>query len=70
MNENNNYNVLDLLNIISLWAQMENMSMDAEQTNYVRKVIKAIANEIEKLHEENDVIMKQNDEILKILRKG
>lgn len=56
--------ILDVLNIISLGMQMENMSSDEKQTNYIRKVIKAIANEIELLHKENDIIMKQNEEIL------
>lgn len=45
------------------------MSKDEVQTNYIHKVIKAIANEIEKLHKENDIIMAQNEEILKLLRR-
>ena len=61
--------VLDLLNVFSLWAQVENMQMDAEQSEYISKVIKAIANEIEKLHKENDIIIKQNEEILRLLNK-
>ena len=60
--------VLDLLNVFSLWAQVDNMNMDKVQTEYIRKVIKAIANEIEKLHKENDIIIKQNEEILKRLQ--
>lgn len=61
--------ILDLLNVFSLWAQVDNMQMDAEQTKYVRKVIKAIANEIEKLHKENDIIMAQNEEIIRLLKE-
>lgn len=53
--------VLDLLNVFSLWAQMDNMNMDEKQTKYVRKVIQAISEEIQKLHKENDTIMQQND---------
>lgn len=61
--------VLDLLNVFSLWAQVDNMSMDKQQTAYIRTVIKAIADEIEKLHKENDIIIKQNEEILEELRR-
>lgn len=61
--------VLDLLNVFSLWAQVENMKMDKEETDYIHKVIKAIANEVEKLHEENDIIMKQNEEIIDLLKE-
>lgn len=61
--------ILDLLNVFSLWAQVDNMNMDRQQTAYIHTVIKAIANEIEKLHKENDIIMKQNEEILEILRR-
>lgn len=53
-------NILDLLNVFSLWAQIDNMNMDKKQTEYIRKVIKAIADEIDKLHKENDIIIKQN----------
>lgn len=60
--------ILDLLNVFSLWAQVDNMKMDAEEGVYIRKVIKAIANEIDKLHKENEVIIKQNEEILKLLK--
>lgn len=60
--------ILDLLNVFSLWAQMDNMAMDVKQTEYIHKVIKAIANEIEKLHKENDIIIAQNEEIIRILK--
>ncbi|AXF52462.1 MAG: hypothetical protein [Caudoviricetes sp.] len=60
-------NILDLLNVFSLWAQVDNMNMDVEQTKYIKKVIQAISKEIEKLHEENDIIMKQNDIIIKMI---
>lgn len=61
--------VLDLLNVFSLWAQIDNMNMDKQQTEYIRKVIRAIADEIDKLHKENDIIIKQNEEILDLLRR-
>ena len=61
--------ILDLLNVFSLWAQVENMDMDKEQSEYIQKVIKAIANEIEKLHKENDIIIRQNQEIIDTLER-
>ncbi len=61
--------ILDLLNVFSLWAQIDNMNMDKQQTEYIRKVIRAIADEIDKLHKENDIIIKQNEEILDLLRR-
>lgn len=61
--------ILDLLNVFSLWAQVDNMKMDAEEDVYIRKVIKAIANEIDKLHKENDVIIQQNKEIIQLLKE-
>lgn len=63
-------NILDLLNVFSLWAQIDNMNMDAKQSDYIRKVIKAIADEIDKLHKENDIIIKQNEEILRLLQNN
>lgn len=62
-------NILDLLNVFSLWAQIDNMNMDKKQTEYIHKVIKAIADEIDKLHKENNIIIKQNEEILNLLRR-
>lgn len=61
--------ILDLLNVFSLWAQIDNMNMDKQQTEYIHKVIRAIADEIDKLHKENDIIIKQNEEILDLLRR-
>lgn len=72
MNNNKNFNNsvegMDLLSIYSLIKQLENMKLDSEQTIYIRKVILAISDEIAKLHKENDMIMAQNEEILKILK--
>lgn len=71
-NNNNNFNNsvegMDLLSIYSLIKQLENMKLDTEQTLYIRKVILAISDEIEKLHNENDIIIAQNEEILKLLK--
>lgn len=67
-NLNNNIKDVDILTIIGLFKQLENMKLDQEQTLYIRKVIQAIVKEIEKLHNENDIIIKQNEEILNLLK--
>lgn len=70
LNQNNNeFGVLDSLNLISLFAQIQNMQDDAKETNYIHEVIKVIAIEIEKLHKENDDIIRQNEEILSLLKR-
>jgi hypothetical protein len=53
---------------VGFFAQLDNMAKDEEQTKYVQVVIEAIANEIEKLHKENDIIIKQNEEIIGLLK--
>ena len=56
-NENNNYGFLDMLTLVSFFAQMKNMN-DDELTNIKNNsIIKAISNEIDKLHKENDDII-------------
>lgn len=66
--ENQQFEMLDALNIVGFFAQLDNMAKDEEQTKYVQVVIEAIANEIEKLHKENDIIIKQNEEIIGLLK--
>lgn len=53
---NNNFETLDLITVISFLAQITNIQKDTEEKEYIHAVIKAIANEIEKLHRENDRI--------------
>ena len=73
-NNNNNINqndsLLDSITILGFIAQLQNIKDDKEQTEYIRKVIQAIADEIAKLHKENDIIIKQNEDILKILKRN
>jgi cell division protein FtsB len=69
-NDNTNNKMLDALTILGFAAQIQNISDDKTQTEYIRKVIQVIADEIEKLHKENDIIIKQNEEILKMLGGG
>jgi glycerol dehydrogenase-like iron-containing ADH family enzyme len=68
-NENQQFEILDALNIVGFFAQLDNMSKDEEQSKYIQTVIQALANEVEKLHKENDIIIEQNDEILKLLKE-
>ena len=69
-NDNTNSKLLDALTILGFAAQIQNISDDKTQTEYIRKVIQVIADEIEKLHKENDIIIKQNEEILKMFGGG
>lgn len=70
LNKKTNFNILDDITILSFIAQIKNIDDDKVQTNYIQKVIKAIADEIEKLHKENDIIMQQNEEIIKLLKEN
>lgn len=70
LNKKTNFNILDDITILSFIAQIKNINDDKVQTNYIQKVIKAIADEIEKLHKENDIIMQQNEEIIKLLKEN
>lgn len=46
---------LDMITIAGFLAQIDNMSKDDVQNKYIHKVIKAIAVEIEKFHQERYV---------------
>lgn len=63
-NVKNGIENMDIINLYSVCKQLENIAFDDQQTKYIRAVIKAIADEIDKLHKENDVIMEQNKKIL------
>jgi hypothetical protein len=68
VNNNTNNSLLDSITILGFIAQLQNIGDDKFQTEYIRKVIQIIAEEIDKLHKENDEIIEQNKEILKILK--
>lgn len=57
-----------MITIAGFVAQISNISKDDKQTEYIHKVIIAIANEIEKLHKENDIIMEQNEQIINMIK--
>lgn len=72
-NTNKNFDILDMLSLISFMAQMKNMSDDDKAALKNNSIIKAISDEIDKLHKENDDIISylkavDNDE-QKILRR-
>lgn len=71
---NNNYQngieIMDFLNLVAFYIQLINIGQDSQENEYIHNVIQAIAKEIELLHQENDKIMAQNKEIIKLLRKG
>ena len=57
-NENNkNFNMLDLITVIGFLAQMQNIQGDEKQAQKNNAIIKAISDEIDKLHKENDAIV-------------
>lgn len=71
---NNNYyqngiEAMDILNLIAFYIQLTNIEQDNQQSEYIHNVIQAIAREIELLHKENDKIMAQNEEIIRLLRE-
>lgn len=68
-NNNENFDFLDIITMVSFLAQMDNMNQDDAQNKFIHKVIHSISNEIEKLHKENDIIMAQNEEIIKLLKR-
>ena len=51
MNNNQNFEALDILTLISFIAQIQNMNEDTKEKTYIHEVIKAISIEIEKLHQ-------------------
>ena len=72
-NTNKNFDILDMLSLISFMAQIKNMSDDDKTALKNNSIIKAISDEIDKLHKENDDIISylkavDNDE-QKILRR-
>lgn len=68
-NQNQNFEALDILALISFVAQVENMNKDAKEKAYIHEVIRTIAKQIEKLHQENDRLESKLNEILNILQK-
>lgn len=72
-NINRNFDILDFLSLISFFAQMKNMHDDDITALKNNKIIQAVANEIDKLHKENDDIIthlkRVDDDEQKIIRR-
>lgn len=56
-NNNKNFDILDTLSLISFMAQIKNMKDDEKAALKNNSIIKAISDEIDKLHKENDDII-------------
>lgn len=57
------FDALDMLNVMSFIAQLQNMHNDEAHNKALAKIIMIIFNEIEKLHKENDLILAKLDKI-------
>ena len=66
---NNQLEALDLIAIIGFILQIQNIQLDDKQQNYIHNVIKVLAQQVEKLHQQNDRIETKLDQILKILKE-
>lgn len=66
---NDNFKAMDLLNLISFYAQIFNIKQDEDESKYIHNIIHAIAQEIDLLHKENDEIIEQNNQIIKLLKE-
>ena len=70
MNEGNNgFEFLDALTLISFFTQMENLNKDEKYEQFIKKIIIYLIGEIEKLHKENDDIIKKLNIILEKLNE-
>lgn len=66
---NNNLQNLDILQLLSFYIQLKNIEFDEQQNIYIHSIIENINNQIAALHKQNDIIMKQNEQILYKLDK-
>ena len=61
--ENEQFDFLDIINILSFSAQLENMYQDTQTNKKISKIMLGIFKEIQKLHKENDLIVEQLNRI-------
>lgn len=66
--ENSQFEFLDIITIISFIVQLSNIQGDEKFINYIEKLTHAIADEVDKIYVNLDIVIKQNEEILKILK--
>ena len=60
----NNIQDLDAIQLLAFYIQLKNIEWDENQNQYIHSVIENINTQIAKLHKQNDIIMKQNEQIL------
>ena len=60
---------LDAIELLAFYIQLKNIEWDQQQNQYIHSVIENINKQIAKLHEQNDIIMQQNQQILNKLDK-
>lgn len=70
MNKQEELNFLDIITMIAFIAQLQNMEIDGINTKWIHNVIFSLSKEVQKLHEENDIIIDKVNKILKILENG
>ena len=68
MNKINSFQDLDIVQLLAFYFQLKNIEWDTQQNEYIHSVIQNINTQIAKLHKQNDIIMKQNEQILDILK--
>ena len=66
---NNQLEALDLIAIIGFILQIQNIQLDDKQQNYIHNVIRTLAQQVQKLHQQNDRIETKLNQILKILKE-
>ena len=67
-NENQNFDFLDGITIISFLTQMENIQSDNQYIKYIKTIIHFLIGEIDKLHKENDDIIAKLDLVMTELK--
>ena len=65
----NNIQDLDAIQLLAFYIQLKNIEWDQNQNQYIHSVIQNINKQIAKLHQQNDIIMEQNKQILAKLDK-
>ena len=60
---------LDAIELLAFYIQLKNIEWDQQQNQYIHSIIENINKQIAKLHEQNDIIMQQNQQILNKLDK-
>lgn len=68
-NNNRNYDLLDIISLMSFIIQMRNLEEDKKYKGSVKQFEDMIQLEVDKLHKENDIIMQKLDFVLESVNK-